>query len=771
MTRLGALLVTGLILAAALAPRPAAAIDNRAWTNYVRVVTSNDILATRDTVLVASGEAGLLRYLPATGKFESVTRAPNELASNALSVLAYDRTGRLWVGTRGKGVSRWSETRTHWDLVNAFDGVPSDTITALRADGDTMWIGTTRGIALWDGKQLAGAVPDVGTVSPFRSNLVTGIVVWGDSLFVGTADGIFVARLSQNLATWSEADAGMANLSVADMARTSGEMFASSGGTVYRWTGSGPWVHVPVPGDNTSLVAKMRDDFGMVLAASPNGLFAWNGSFWNGVAGGWGTGSGPDLNEFATASDGALYNVHNGTLYLRPAGQSSFTNTRPAGPEGNVIVGLAHERQSIWIGTDGQGVSRFDGTNWRLWPRAPKDTVPGPNQDTAFANPTFTYLMKTTRNGELWAWSWGKTGERVKLGLDPIRFQHLGWHNEVSGVIDTLDAHTTMWCAEQDSAGFLLVGGNSNVVPDMSPIGVDVYDTSGTRVVTWKTNNANLGSNFVRAIANDRYNTIWAGFASAGVAIAKLSDCDSDANTPGNDHRRCPQFSPITAITSSSLNDISAIATYGDSVWILTTGDLQRWNARGVSAGSRSVAKYEIPAGPPDRLGVHLLDLAADGTVYVGSAAGLRVFSPIQSAVDFTAANSPLLNDDIHNVLVEKGTGVVWIGTSGGLSRYDPHYTPPAAPTISALNVRAWPNPASMNAMGIDVRIAGNGTSYSGEILDINGRVVRRFAGTADRGTVWDGRDTDGDLVRAGVYFIHTRAGGHEATARIVVLR
>ena len=65
---------------------------------------------------------------------------PGGLASNAVTSLAYDRSGRLWAGTAGMGVSRLSADGARWDLVNAFDGLPSDSVTVVRADGDTIWI-------------------------------------------------------------------------------------------------------------------------------------------------------------------------------------------------------------------------------------------------------------------------------------------------------------------------------------------------------------------------------------------------------------------------------------------------------------------------------------------------------------------------------------------------------------------------------------------------------------------------------------------------------
>ena len=113
----------------------------------------------------ARGRPGAV--LARSGTFVSRTREPGGLASNRLTSLAMDRSRRLWIGTRGGGASFLRADRSTWGLVNAFDGLQSDTVTVLEANGDTIWIGTTRGIALWNGREIAGAFPDGVNPSPF----------------------------------------------------------------------------------------------------------------------------------------------------------------------------------------------------------------------------------------------------------------------------------------------------------------------------------------------------------------------------------------------------------------------------------------------------------------------------------------------------------------------------------------------------------------------------------------------------------------------------
>jgi hypothetical protein len=753
MPRFVALRLAALCLGAALLlPAPAARAG--AWSTWIKMVTTNDILATRDTVWMATGEAGIVRYLRSEDRFEALTREPGGLASNDVTALAFDRSRRLWAGTSGKGVSRLASGGTQWDLVNAFDGLPSDSVTVLRADGDTLWIGTTRGIALWNGHQVAGSVPDIGTSSPFRDNVITGIVVRGDTLLIATEDGIFQARLSQNLGTWSEVDAGLPVLNVRGLATDGATTFALAGGIVYlRDAGDGSWSATSVSGN----VDKLRDDFGTLLAVSPNGLYRWNGTAWAGVAAAWGSGSGADVTEFGADPDGKLFETHAQAL-LEQTG-ATWVTRRPPGPVDNNIQNVLHDGQRLWLLSYGNGVSRYDGTTWRSFPGG----CCGPGQDTSFVDPSFAFMLQEDASGHIWTSHWERAIERIDPSTNPMHVDHaLVTYGLITA--DSLCRHSDGWSSAVDADGYVYVGGDTPDRGTLEPMGIDVYDTAANRVINWKATNTGMRGNQVRALAVDKYRTIWAGFASVGVSWALLDAVDSDPVAPGNDHLKLPRFNAIGSLATS---DVFGVVAHGDSVWVLTTGELQRFHTATHLLSSR----YEIPAGPAPRGAVHPLDVAPDGTVWVGSVDGLRRFKPGGGFEDYRADNSPLADNEVRAVYVEKATGAVWIGTASGLNRFDPHYQAPVPPAISRLSLKLWPNPVSMNAMGAELRLGANTPSLKGEVLDLGGRVVRRFSGVASGGIVWDGRDRDGTLVRPGVYFVHASGGGREAMVRVVVLR
>ena len=738
---------------------PSVSHASGAWTTYIRMLTCNDVLALRDTVWLASNEAGIVRYLRTEGRFETLTREPGGLASNTINALAFDRSGRLWAGTAGKGASRLAADGVSWDLVNAFDGLPSDTVTTLRADGDTVWIGTTRGIALWNGTQVAGSVPDIGTPSPFRSNLVSGIIVLGDTLLVGTDDGVYLARLSEHLANWGSLDAGLLTTKITGMATDGTHVFAKAGVLVYGLDRvAGAWSSV----SPSNSVKYLRDSFGRVVVATHDSLCVWDqaSAGWKKFANapvGDGTANGGIV--AATDPAGTAIASRDGLLYLQGP---TWTVLTPPGPVNNDITNLATNGSELWLNTVSHGVSRLVGNTWTNYGPG----CCGPNQNYSFINPIYSFMLQFDRTGHVWSAQWQTSIERVDLRANPLYFDHpyQVWSYQQG---DTISRHSDGWSSAVDSLGYVYVGGDTPDLGGLDPMGVDVYDTSGTWLINWKTTNAGLLANQVRAIGYDRSNhRLWLGFAGRGVGYMPMDSLDS-ANPPsldGGDHRKLPSLRSISSLLGK---DVFGIAIYGDSIWVLGANSLYR--LRGSTADLQST--LDIAAQPAPLGSVHPLDFARDGTVWEASVEGVRRFAPGGGFQDFNVDNSPLADNEVRALWVDRKSGAVWIGTALGVNRYDPYYAPPAAPQIPSLHVTPYPNPLMMNAMGIQVQLKGNGTRYDGEVLDVSGRIVRRFSSAANGDVIWDGRDRDGGYVRSGVYFVHARANGHEATARVVVLR
>ena len=91
--------------------------------------------------------------------------------------------------------------------------------------------------------------------------------------------------------------------------------------------------------------------------------------------------------------------------------------------------------------------------------------------------------------------------------------------------------------------------------------------------------------------------------------------------------------------------------------------------------------------------------------------------------------------------------------------------------TIKAICKEVYPNPVMITALGVSIRLRGNGSRYQVDVIDVRGRRVRHLDGVANGVAFWNGRDDSGTLVRPGIYFIRAETGGRTGTARVALIR
>lgn len=747
--RLRMRVVLGVLMALAA---PVAARPDGAWTTYVRPTGYTALDVEADTVLVATSDAGLLRFTPSTRSFEFILREPNGLASNQLLALATDASRRVWAGTRGAGVSVWSADRAHWTLVNTFDGLPTDTVNTLTAAGDSMWIGTTAGIGVWDGTQLSGRVPDGINPSPFASDFITGILPLGDSVWVGTHAGVYVARRSTGLPAWTLVNTGLPSTFVQRIVDDGSVPFALAGLAVRRWNPvTLQWVSTGGIGGVSTLVSRN----GSLIAASDQGLYRWTGSNWVQITPTIRSGTANPL-AVTLDDDGRFWAAGQSLLGVDGSDIGLYHDTGsgvqfdfPPGPSGNNCLNLELDRDRVYVTTYDQGLARLRDGEWTCWfPHAAPSTDP-----TQFRQPVFNFALLADPLGYKWVYSWAgcsgtSTGTLDILDdsgtIDDVRHVVLGPDPALArrsyARASTLDGQGGHWFGMDSPCE-----GSS----ELAPAGLEYYrpdTTYGGNFTRTSGTNGVLISNQIWSLVTDRDGRVWVG---AGKGLSYFDP---------------PNPSTMHLIPNTDNDLIRALATKRDSLWVLTTTELRRYSLpAGIFQGS-----YTLP-GSPTILALRPMDVGIDGTLWLGTATGVRAYHPGGAADDFTTANSPLVNNDVHTIRVERSTGVVWMATGGGISRFDPYFVP-AGSSEGGLSFHVYPNPARLSAV-LRIQLTGSGSSYDGAVYDLNGRRVRRFRSPVNGGVVWDGRDENGTLVRPGIYFVRAQSSGREAVQRIVLLR
>lgn len=134
----------------------------------------------------------------------------------------------------------------------------------------------------------------------------------------------------------------------------------------------------------------------------------------------------------------------------------------------------------------------------------------------------------------------------------------------------------------------------------------------------------------------------------------------------------------------------------------------------------------------------------------------------------FTAENSPLISNQINDIVIDNKTGEVFIATQEGLVSYISDAT---------LGLRennctsVFPNPVRENYTG-PISITGLLRDSQIRITDTRGNLI--FKTVSNGGTaIWDGKNTDGQRVATGVYFALSSDGEGESTcvSKILVVK
>jgi hypothetical protein len=711
------------------------------WQTFFNPVEFRSIVSRADGVWWASQQAGLLRFDLAGDSLVEYHREPGALTSNKLNALATDRTGNLWIATDGAGLSRLAPDGVTWGIVNSFDGLPSDTVLSLAAQGDTLWIGTTKGLALWNGREISGSLPDPNTATfdtTFASTSITSVAVHDDDLWLGTRREIGRATISSGLVDWSRHSVGLINTDIENMASDGQQVFALASGAIYEWQeNTSAWQQLGFYDSRSLSVVN-----GTVLSGTSNGILRWGGGSFDAVPGGVPAPIGAFPAEFAVtiAPNGDYYGGVRDHLYRMPAG-GGWTEIASTFPIANDCVSILSDGVRAYVSTRQQGVSRWDGVRWRNWPIGQAIPI----VDTTFFNPVFAYCTFLSTNGHKWVACHDQALEEIDDSVEPAHFTH-----HFLGTAPDQDRHTRAIIGANDLNGgtwFGMFTPNPDS-PGQAGAGLDFYDRNGGYA------NFRDGRR-VSGLAVDRGNKMWVGYLGNGVEIFGAPALAADTLIGAH------------ALLGTAGLDVHGIVTYGDTAWVLTTTGLRNYK---VSSQTLRLPILDLPSALSSPLDPHPMDVSPDGRLWLGTQAGLRVYRRNALPQDFTVANSPLPDNDVRTVFVERPSGVLWIATAIGLARFEPDYVPPAPPAPPQLEVHIYPNPAFLTSVGIALRIAGNAGGSEGEIYDITGRRLRKFDVPTSGRVFWNGRDEEGNLVRPGIYFLRAHSQGREATARFVLI-
>ena len=174
----------------------------------------------------------------------------------------------------------------------------------------------------------------------------------------------------------------------------------------------------------------------------------------------------------------------------------------------------------------------------------------------------------------------------------------------------------------------------------------------------------------------------------------------------------------------------------------------------------------------------NVLSIVTDhnNTKWIGTDAGVCRFDG-ETWTTFNTKNSGLCDNKVNAIAVEKNN-TIWFGTDNGVSRYTGEIITTSVDEEDEIPeelpiIHSYPNPFNPSTT-IEFTLPESGF-ITLSIYNISGQKVRELAAeymTAGmHNLIWDGRDDSGDAVSSGIYITRLVAGKQIAAGRMVFLK
>ena len=623
-------------------------------------------------------------------------------------------------------------------FMNFPDGVSFQKITAISVIGDSVYVGTDNGLLSASLKNenlkdpLSWVAHNMGTGDERHINAIGSI---GDTLLAAP----------DNLVFRREDSVWVVDGEISPSFLTSFSFFNLDSET-YMATDVG--VYIRSPGGGWSVFSGERRAARAITASSKGDL--WIGFFEEGPA------------EYDRTS-------------------ARFVTQALNSPFNNILTSVSISSDSVlWVGSN-KGHSRYSNGRWKSYLSTPGTTkLHGDNVDwlryvaDTLSIPRSTVEVVFAASNGLVYFGYGGKG---MLEFNPSSPEDYVLYNTVDGILAGSEGHggnsefVVVDDITEDNSGNIWV---ANAFAETNRH-LAVIDT----LKNWHyfDSDSGLMNGVLRAVSLDSRGNVWLGFQAdseillpeGGVQVIDYSGSLGDQSDD-----IMARITKKDGLESNIIQDIAV--DRDDVVWIAVVGGVHRL----------VIPEELTDSGLRNQLSV-ILPVISDHTVnrievdsrnnkwFATEAGGVKVLLNDNTWLNgndgFTLKNSDILSNNVTSIEFDPRTGDVFIATLKGLSILRSEYR---APLLTLDEVRTYPSPFIIPAdreLVIDNLADGAGV----KILDINGDLIRNLSGSGEiRGSqaFWDGRDDDGRLVSSGIYiaFVYT-ASELSASAKIAVIK
>ncbi len=729
--------------------------------NAVRAVEADP----RDGALWYATDGGLVRLDPRAGVHQVFSRAEGLPAADLTSLLALP-DGRLLAGSSDRGVLVGSG-EGRWTAAGELDGVPHSHVYCLApaagAPGEALaWVGTLRGAR----RMQAGESflePARGSRTVLESQPVHDIFEepGGGRTWFAAGNGLWSMDSAGAFQRWGPAE-GLAALAMqAVEPGADGALYVSPGQGLWRLEGAN-FAPVTVPFGNRAIAALRRlerEGENLLAAAVDSTVYALDSE------GSWSvlailsaplTALGPVLPGSGLPAAGA---AQAGLFY--PIAEGGYRNLHLPGPLHNLLTRVAVDsRGAVWTSGAAEGMPRSPAGVYRYdregWTHYTEDNSPL----------TFNLVssLNVAPDGRLYLGTWFGPAGVGSGGFDIL---------DDRGSADSTDDRWERYTANEtalsmdvirgdiafDSSGGAWIGSQFN---QSSPGGLERFDPVTRQFVSFS---ASLVERAVRTVEVDGLGNVWIGLASRGLMVIP------GGFAGGEPPRRVASFT--VALGEVGVQDLAVDPA--NRLWIATDSKVVILNFQEDARDERKFAYREVK--PPGQAGLAANAIALEGltAAWFATRAGIWRLALPESTEDWTVfdrAGSALASDQVHDLALDPGRGVLWAATAAGLSGMELEQAQARVSggrgkiEVSPNPWRAWEQPL--------LQLSGMPRYSRVTILTVAGEPVREYQPRelAAELLFWDGRNQQGRPVAPGVYLIHARApGGREFLGKAALIR
>jgi len=734
------------------------------WKSFGDLKEVKAVARTQSGIWGATS-SGVFMLETSTQSFVTFSNAEG-LSSNDVSAIAVDSQNRVWMGTQDGFINVMDPTTESIAVIRDIQqsNRVQKGIRSFAFFGDTVFVSTDYGVSVFQRNrwEFGDTYATFGFSVPAKA---TRVILQGNRIWVSTDQGIASAlRTAPNLSSPSSWQLygtlqGLANRDVrsltlfrdtvvagtaSGLSYFDGTRFRTVGGVVGR-------VITSVAVANQMLYYLATDATGFSvnrltsLTAQPTNLA---------------------LNTSQAATD-MLFDPTASTLWIGTAsdGLARFANGNwsyfsPDGPHSSLFSSIVVDDEGVvWgasgIGGRGRGFYRYDpsrpdGKRWKNF--------------TVTRNPIMQfddyYKVSIGVNGRIWISSWGRGV--VEVVSDTIR-----------RIINSETKPFLNGAVPQDPK-YVVVGG---VSPD--PKGL-----------TWFVTRTSIDGNYLAQLINDTTFTYYKNLISPteGLFTAMVVDRNGTKWLANGE----PYGKPATGLYYfNEARTVVGTETTGGWGWMTTSDGLPHNSVLSLAVDRDGAVCVGTDLGlmiivdplrPKQRkitsfpLREQVIQaIAVDGinNKWVGTKEGVFLVNAdgTQLLAQYSVASTggKLLDNDVRSLAIDQQRGYLYIGTEKGMSRLT---ISPIATVRSVAALEIGPNPYIVpheQRLTIKPLVANSHI----KILRVGGKMVREFRAQGGGRAFWDGRDSEGEYVPSGIYFVvaYAEDGNQMATGKVAVVR